>query len=405
MKITMTQEQILKAVSCLLFGSNQSLEDICDWNQVLSEAKEQGVFLLIFKGLRDTIVKKLDDEDVQKWDKLAFQYIYANLQNSFSHSKVHDLLHGNGIPYVIMKGQASALYYPEPLLRIAGDVDFLINPEDIEKTTKVLNESSYLENQNNTCEFHLAFHKMHESLEMHWEPSGIPDGKKGDLCRAYMADAISTAVLYKKDDTCFYIPDRFHHGLIILLHIAHHMIEEGVGLRHLCDWAVFVNSISNEEFCVLFEDKLKKVGLWRFAQLLTQVSVRYLGCEYKQWADEDVDNEHLDQLIADIFAGGNFGRKDTERKNEAKLLSVRAQRSSADHGIIVPLYINLADKARKEIAICDRIPILVPFGCVYILFRHFNKIRTGKKPKIHVTKMIHGVNKRADIYREFKLFR
>ena len=381
MKISLTQEQVLKVISCLLFGSNQSLEDICDWNQVLSEAKDQGVFLLFYARLRDTIVKKFDEENICKWDKMAVQFSYTSIINSFGHTKLHHLLQNNGIPYVIMKGQASAVYYPEPLLRSSGDIDFLIKPEDIDKTTKVLNESSYLENKNNTCEFHLVFHKMNESLEMHWEPSGIPDGKKGDLCRAYMADAISSAVLYTKENTCFYIPDRFHHGLIILLHIAHHIIEAGVGLRHLCDWAVFVNSISNEEFCVLFQDKLKKVGLWRFAQLLTQVSVRYLGCEYKQWADEDVDNEYLDQLIADVFASGNFGRKDTERRNEAKLLTVRAQRSSADHGIIVPLCIKLADKAKKEIAICDRLPILIPFGCIYILFRHLTKFEEGKSQR------------------------
>ena len=32
------------------------------------------------------------------------------------------------------------------------------------------------------------------------------------------------------------IPAPFHHGLILLLHTVHHMLGEGIGLRHLCDW-------------------------------------------------------------------------------------------------------------------------------------------------------------------------
>lgn len=46
----------------------------------------------------------------------------------------------------------------------------------------------------------------------------------------------------------------------MLLHVAGHLINTGIGLRHLCDWAVFVAKFSDEGFCEMFEDKLKAVG-------------------------------------------------------------------------------------------------------------------------------------------------
>ena len=35
------------------------------------------------------------------------------------------------------------------------------------------------------------------------EPSGIPNGAKGNICREYLDDTIDTAVLYEKDNSCF----------------------------------------------------------------------------------------------------------------------------------------------------------------------------------------------------------
>ena len=36
---------------------------------------------------------------------------------------------------------------------------------------------------------HLTFYKDGDTLEMHREPGGLPDGEKGDLCRAYLSSS------------------------------------------------------------------------------------------------------------------------------------------------------------------------------------------------------------------------
>ena len=44
----------------------------------------------------------------------------------------------NNMPYVAMKGLASAMYYPDPSLRSMGDVDFLVTKENVSHAGKLL---------------------------------------------------------------------------------------------------------------------------------------------------------------------------------------------------------------------------------------------------------------------------
>ena len=102
--------------------------------------------------------------------------------------------------------------------------------------------------------------------------------------------------------------------------MGHHLNGEGIGLRHLCDWAVFVSSMSRAEFCELFEKSLKSIGLWHFACVLTSLCVEYLGCNAESLL-EQIDNDSISLYMSDIIKGGNFGQKDDDRSHQALLMS------------------------------------------------------------------------------------
>ena len=52
--------------------------------------------------------------------------------------KIDKALKAEGIPVVFMKGQTTALRYPNPLHRTPGAIDFVVNPKDFKKTMEVL---------------------------------------------------------------------------------------------------------------------------------------------------------------------------------------------------------------------------------------------------------------------------
>jgi hypothetical protein len=180
---------------------------------------------------------------------------------------------------------------------------------------------------------------------MHRSINGIPAGNAGELIKRYLSDIIETAVDYDEGNGVIRIPDDFHHGLVLLLHTASHLTSEGVGLRHLCDWAVFVNHFTDSQFTDLFEDKLKDCGLWRFAQLLSLTSVQYLKLPYQSWMGE-ADDDLLEQLITDIMDGGNFGHKDEDRYRQVKYISNRGEYTVDEKNPVLQLWDTIGRKAK-----------------------------------------------------------
>lgn len=393
-----TQDTLLKIVSSQLFQKPWPDFGKISWESLLKEAEQQAVFPIVYK----TVEQFLPDEILQKTHSKYFAYVASNIRNAHQHWELHKLLSKHEIPYVIIKGMASASYYPEPFVRSMGDIDFLVPKEMLEEAKSLIIEQGYTTNENSRHHAHYAFCKDKEILEMHWEPNGLPDGKKGEICREYLTDIIQTATVYENQNEQFLIPDVFHHGLVMLLHTAMHIINTGIGLRHLCDWAVFVGKLDDQEFRNLFEEKLKTAGLWRFAQLLTQLSAEYLGCPERKWAMEDVDHGLLLAMIEDVFASGNLGKKDPERINEAKLYTT-GETGTIDKSRTVVLKV-LSKKAYKVMPVCKKVKILLPIGWLVVGVKHLLLIKRGKRPKVHVNKMIAGAEMRRAIYQEFQLF-
>ena len=59
-------------------------------------------------------------------------------KNDFEHVRICNIMKNAGIPCTILKGFASALYYPYPLMRSMGDVDFLVDTDNFEEASKIL---------------------------------------------------------------------------------------------------------------------------------------------------------------------------------------------------------------------------------------------------------------------------
>ena len=62
-------------------------------------------------------------------NKRAYAVFVNNTRILHAHAELTSIL--QGIPFVTMKGYASAYYYPQPIRRTMGDVDFLVHPSDI----------------------------------------------------------------------------------------------------------------------------------------------------------------------------------------------------------------------------------------------------------------------------------
>ena len=398
MSESLTQKTVLQLLSSAMFRKPFIAEKEVDWKAVFDECKAQSVASLAFSALPKSEVQQTVYE---QWKAVVNGSLAVNSKISYAHTMLNELLNQAGIPYVILKGCASAEYYDDPLLRTMGDVDFYVPQDSFEKADKLLTKNGFQFNEIDH-EYEKAYTKDDVVFELHNTVNGVPGGKVGTEIRHYFDDIFETAKLKHFDLAEYYSPSPFHHGLVMLLHVARHMITGGIGLRHFCDWAVFIDKVSND-FSALFEDKLKRVGLWRFAQIMTQFCTEFLGLKLQAWAGE-VDKQLLLDLKDDVFAGGNFGHKDLSRADEAKFITSRKKGTVNNDSSLKQAVLSANEIVRKHWKFADKVPFVYPFGWLFFGGRYALKTAVGKRDKVKVRALVEGAEKRKDIYKDLKLF-
>lgn len=349
--------------------------------ELKEEARQQCVYLMLFPDELQRVVNSVNVE--------------------CEHSAIHKLLTKEKIPYVILKGCASGRYYDQPILRTYGDVDFYIRREDFEKTDKLLTENGY-QKEDVTDTKHWSYIHNNVEVEMHHRVNGVPDGEVGKKISKYLGDLIETAVEIQTDSGTMMVPDDFHHGLIILLHKAKHMTASGMGVRHLCDWAVFVDRTS-ERFQELFEECFRDIGMWKFAQIMTAVCTKYLGLPKQDWVGEFSGNL-LKMLMEDIMDSGNFGRKKDANYEAVVMANINDGEKPGKKSILTNLIKSFNSISYKICPFSKKVRILLPFIWIFIVLRYLARVIAGKRKKMNLSTTVSNANKRQELYKELGIF-
>lgn len=391
------QKTLLLILQKALFGHETDFPADTDWEKVFEEARLQSVALLAYENTDHSLLP----QDVNKrWQQYAMNLLAHNIRINHDHGQVHQWMSSHGIPYVILKGSASARWYPVPIQRTLGDVDFLVPAGQIEEAGAVLKQQG-LSDWQKEHEAHIVYNGNDMDLELHFRVPGIPYGQTGELCEQYLQDIFAEAVEYDCGGETMIIPSSFHHGLILLLHTCHHLTGEGIGLRHLCDWAVFVSAVDEREFVSLFEEKLKVVGLWHFACVLTQLSVRYLGAPAVSWCGEE--NEELTSgLMEDILAGGNFGRKERQRREQTIFISSRGKNGVGKTGMVKQFVLSVNERIRLKWPFTGRNIFFLLIGWIMYTVRYAFLLVTGKRKM--AADLISNSARRRDLYSQLRVY-
>ena len=381
-----TQTALLELLSKALFQKQVNIPDT-DWKALYREANVHKVFPCVFEVSKAYVE---DEALLAKSAKFARHCVARTVAINYAHCELHRTLSAHHIPYVSFKGLVSSLYYPQPELRTAGDVDFYVQPADFETCETVLKENVYEWVEDGGK--HVVYQKNGEFLELHRTLNGIPDNAIGRQIETdVFGDLVQTAVAHRDGQGTVMLPDTFHHGVILLLHTLSHMMKEGIGLRHLCDWAVFASSLSNEAFTALFETKLKAYGLWRFARVLSLCAVRYLGATKMAWQGE-ADETLLQNMMCDIMASGNFGEKDADRKGQIKYVADRGEFTQSERSVFTQARKTLTKKAALEHK-----------SKAAVLAEYAKNVLSGKR-KPDTAKTLETAAERKALYSEFHLF-
>lgn len=394
--ISSEQKMLLALVGENLFSAPSVSLDGVDPKAVIREAQAQAVLSIAFAQYKRL---SLDQELAERLKTALMKQALASAACFQDHTYLHKLMTKHGISYCAVKGAASAAYYPDPMLRSMGDVDFYVHPNDIERAQAVFVEEGFAVGDYNHPS-HIVLSRGRQHFEMHFKPIAMVQGRAGDMITEYWSDILEASVLNESELAVYRGPSVFHHGFILLTHLQHHLSHEGVGLRHLLDWALFVNSFSEEEFLAVFQSQLKRIGLFRLAQLLSLCAVKHMGMEHRTWMGDDY--ETADELLEDILSGGNFGKKDENRKYEGLLICDRDGANFQKSRFTVLLHslnriVDIHWRAAKKF------PLLYPIGWVFFSTRYLIRVLLGKRT-LHPIDNYKKSGERKKKYAKIRLF-
>ena len=268
-----------------------------DWSAVFNEAMAHTILGIIAPEVPENIKKN----DV-RWQEFQDMQMAKYVKYCYAEEELRKLLDESDIPFVILKGNASAIYYKNPERRIMGDIDFLVSQDMFEKTKEKMIEAGYKESETNSR--HTELYKNGFEFELHHHFSF----KKTDI-EKFITDGLLNRKYEMIKDHEFPMLPKLANGLVFLSHMRYHM-RGGLGLRHVIDWMMFVNSELSDEF---WNDKfapiVQELGLETFAITITRTCQLYLGLKDEiKWC-KDADINLCNKLINVILDSGNFGRK------------------------------------------------------------------------------------------------
>ncbi len=334
--MTTAQTKLLDALQASLSGETVEITD----EDALAEARQQAVLPLLSSN----------DE--------ASAVIGNNVRIISTQDDLLGVL--DGIPLVVLKGTAAAVYYPEPLTRTLGDIDLIVDPSSFQAAYQRMVEHGFVTaDPVDDDDRHVHFSKDGIFIELHRHFAILQTYAQEQLLDQWILKA---GLVQGEIDGSFFpmLPDELN-GLTLLAHISQHL-EEGLGLRHLIDWVMYVKHALPDEQWPAFREKTDQLGLTKLAKAVARLGQKYLGLSPDiRWC-QDIPDALVEDLLEYAFECGNFGSKDAANNTVTMVMS---------HGRgFFGFFRNLQDRGKANWKLLKKASWLAPLAWAYQLVRY-----------------------------------
>lgn len=259
------------------------------WRQMMALAERQGVAAVAFDGVQKLYDAHQKDiraakDNAQGWMQMVFgctgtmtQYEQMNLQQQKVIRKVADLWKKDGISMMVFKGQANGSFYPKPLHRASGDIDCYLFGEADKGDQLLADKGAAVENK---WYRHSKISYQGETIENHRVLSHTRGSKTKKRMEKELVALLNSTGMSRIEGCgeALQPPAQFNAHFLIY-HALHHFTSEGLKLKQILDWAVFLHTQQDNVDWQVFNDFCQRYRLDRFAAVMNYIAEYFLGVE------------------------------------------------------------------------------------------------------------------------------
>lgn len=277
-----------------------------DWKKIYKESSRQGVLAIAYDGLDRLIREGVIPAEKQpsrtmklQWACNVMQIEQRYARQRHTAGELAEAYGREGIRTVVLKGIAVAQYYPREDHRPCGDLDcFLMG--DYERGNRIAEELGAEIEDGGYKHSHIDY--KHLTVENHQFLTSFDATNHGrrvekELQRILTAGGEPTPI----GATRLLAPNATFTALFLLKHAQNHFLDEGLSLRHLLDWLLFLHEGPKVDWRGL-EDRMEWMHLRAFAGVMTAWCARYFGGEGLPRELLLCDEYLLEDFDRDIFA-------------------------------------------------------------------------------------------------------
>lgn len=326
--MTIVQKQFLELLRSGLWGrpADASLfQGDVDWKAIFRIAKEQTVQIIVADGM-ETLPRSLTPKK-QTIYKVAIKRTTNSLTHKFLNSTINRItnaLDAAGIPSVLLKGQGVAQNYLNPESRMCGDIDIYVGMENFERACDVLMQ---IEPDRSELGLETDRHRHINidgaEIEVHHTIDHIRSSRQNDILELWgknqmpLASLPATTHIWRNDDTDICLPPHTYNAFFILHHGVRHFISEGVGLRHICDWIMYIHKHHEKIDAAELSNIINALNMMQVWQEFSILATQVLGLPVEELpiALKKTASKKTHRFLQEIFYSGNFGKYATEKIN------------------------------------------------------------------------------------------
>lgn len=299
-----------------------------EWRVMADLAVKQSIAGVFFDGIQhlyQTYGDVLPKEDWAREIKgrlfgITMQLEQRNRKQVAVMNKVGSFLKRHGCQMMVMKGQACATMYPNPLHRSIGDIDcYLYN--DYEKGNELIRQTGV--HVDDSWYKHSEFCIEGETFENHQYFVTTRGGKRYKRLNAKLKELANEDIVplttnstnltneekFKASDSSstlnIQFPPLMFNALFLTYHAFIHFVSEGLRLKQVLDWVMFVKAHQEEVDWKILHEMCKEFKLDRFLRVMNAIAVEVFGVE-KNANDMVCESPYVEKVMNSILYDDDY---------------------------------------------------------------------------------------------------